>query len=97
MLTLTENASTVVKSLASRGGTGEEAGLRISSSGPESREYAVEVTPSPADADTVVEADGARVFLEPNAAISLDDKVLDADVSEQGNVRFSIADQAQPV
>jgi len=94
MLTLTENASTVVKSLASRGGTSEEAGLRISSSAPDSREYAVEVAASPADTDTIVETDGARVFLEPNAAFSLDDKVLDADVSEQGNVRFSIAEKA---
>ncbi|AYG05048.1 Fe-S cluster assembly protein HesB [Gryllotalpicola protaetiae] len=94
MLTLTENASTVVKTLASRGGTSEEAGLRISSAAPESREYAVEVAPQPADSDTVIEADGARVFLEPNAAISLDDKILDADVSEQGNVRFSIAEAA---
>ncbi|GAA4155806.1 iron-sulfur cluster biosynthesis family protein [Gryllotalpicola daejeonensis] len=93
MLTLTENASTVVKSLASRGGTSEDAGLRISSAAPDSREYAVEVAPQPADADTVLESDGARVFLDANAALSLDDKVLDADVSEQGNVRFSIAEQ----
>lgn len=93
MLTLTENASTVVKSLASRGGTSDGGGLRISSSAPESREYAVEVAPAPADADTVIESEGARVFLEPNAAESLDDKVLDADVNEQGNVRFSIASQ----
>lgn len=92
MLTLTENASTVVKTLASRGGAGDEAGLRISSTAPESSEYAVEVAPQPADADTVIESAGARVFLEPNAALSLDDKVLDADVSEQGNVRFSIAE-----
>lgn len=93
MLTMTENASAVVKSLASRGGTSDEAGLRISSTAPESREYAVEVAPSPAAADTVVENDGARVFLEPNAATSLDDKILDADVNEQGNVRFSIAER----
>jgi len=94
MLTMTENATTVVKTLASRGGTGDEGGLRISSSTPESREYAVEVAPGPAEADTIVEAEGARVFLEPNAATALDDKVLDADVSTEGNIRFSIAEQA---
>lgn len=92
MLTLTENASTVVKSLASRGGTSEEAGLRISSLGVESPEFAVEVAARPAELDTIVETDGARVFLEPNAAASLSDKVLDAEVSEQGNVRFSVAE-----
>lgn len=93
MLTLTENASTVVKTLANRGGTTEEGGLRISSAAADSREYAVEVAPGPADADTVVESDGARVFLEPNAAVALDDKVLDAEVNEAGNVRFSLATQ----
>jgi len=93
MLTMTENATTVVKTLASRGGTGTEGGLRISSAAPESREYAVEVTDGPAEADTVVEAEGARVFLEPNAASSLDDKILDADVSAEGGVRFSIVEQ----
>ena len=93
MLTMTENATTVVKTLAARGGTDAEGGLRISTSTPESREYAVEVTPGPAEADTVVEADGARVFLEPNAATALDDKILDADVSTEGNIRFSLAEQ----
>ncbi|WP_022880917.1 (Fe-S)-cluster assembly protein [Gryllotalpicola ginsengisoli] len=93
MLTLTENASTVVKTLTTRGGTSEEGGLRISSQDPASREYAVEVAPAPQSADTIVEEGGARVFLEPNAATSLDDKVLDADVSAEGNVRFSIAEQ----
>jgi Fe-S cluster assembly iron-binding protein IscA len=94
MLTMTENATTVVKTLAERGGAGAQSGLRISSSAPDSREYAVEVTPGPAESDTVVEAEGARVFLEPNAATALDDKVLDADVSTEGNIRFSIAEQA---
>ncbi len=93
MLTLTENASTVVKTLVTRGATSEEGGLRISSSTPDSREYAVEVAPAPIGADTIVEADGARVFLEPNAALSIDDKVLDADVSSEGSVRFSIGEQ----
>jgi len=93
MLTLTENASTVVKTLAHRGGTTEEGGLRISSAAADSREYAVEVTPGPAESDTVVEAGGARVFLEPNAAVALDDKVLDAEVNDAGNVRFSLAAQ----
>lgn len=93
MLTMTENATTVVKTLASRGGTSAEGGLRISTSAPESTEYAVEVTPGPAETDTVVEADGARVFLEPNAATALDDKILDADVSTEGNIRFSLAEQ----
>jgi hypothetical protein len=42
----------------------------------------------------VVEEQGARVFLEPEAAALLDDKVLDARV-EQNQVAFRIADQIE--
>lgn len=41
----------------------------------------------------MVESGGARVFLEETAAAALDDKILDADVNEQGAVRFSIGNQ----
>jgi len=40
----------------------------------------------------VIEGEGALVFLEPEAASLLDDKVLDARV-EQDQVAFTIADQ----
>jgi Fe-S cluster assembly iron-binding protein IscA len=41
----------------------------------------------------VIEEQDARVFLEPEAASLLDDKVLDATV-EENKVAFTIADQA---
>jgi iron-sulfur cluster assembly protein len=41
----------------------------------------------------VVEEDGARVFLEENAAVTLDDKILDAQVDDAGGVQFTIAVQ----
>ena len=47
----------------------------------------------PGDTDQVIEAAGARVFLEPNAAAYLDDKVLDAQVDEQGKARFTLGTQ----
>jgi Fe-S cluster assembly iron-binding protein IscA len=50
------------------------------------------VVPLPAEDDEVIEEQGARVFLEPEAAALLDDKVLDASV-EQNQVAFTIADQ----
>jgi hypothetical protein len=37
-----------------------------------------------------VESSGARVFLEENAAVVLSDKVLDAQVDDEGAVRFAI-------
>ncbi|WP_426622888.1 Fe-S cluster assembly protein HesB [Leifsonia sp. McL0607] len=89
MLTLTENASTIVKTLTEQAPE-EDAGLRISSSNPQNTAFAAAVTPTPEPADHVVESGGARLFLEPGAAVALDDKVLDAQVDDQGAVSFAI-------
>jgi iron-sulfur cluster assembly protein len=51
----------------------------------------VSVVLLPAEDDEVIEEQGARVFLEPEAAALLDDKVLDASV-EHNQVAFTIAD-----
>ncbi|MET0715022.1 MAG: Fe-S cluster assembly protein HesB [Mycetocola sp.] len=95
MLTLTENASTIVRTITTQSTGTEEGGLRISSPAPESADLAVAVAESPEPLDEVVEVAGARVFLEENAAASLGDKILDAQVDEDGAVRFAIADQSQ--
>jgi hypothetical protein len=42
----------------------------------------------------MIDEQGARVFLETEAASLLDDKVLDASV-EQDQVAFTIADQTE--
>jgi iron-sulfur cluster assembly protein len=54
--------------------------------------FKLSVVPVPAEDDEVIEEQGARIFLEPDAASLLDDKVLDAKL-EQNNVAFTIADQ----
>ena len=90
MLTLTENASTIVKTMAEQAPGADDAGLRISSTNPENSAFAVGVAAAPEPADQVVERDGARVFLEPNAALALDDKVLDAALDDRGSVSFAI-------
>ena len=54
--------------------------------------FQLSVVPVPAEDDEVIEEAGARVFLEPDAASLLDDKVLDAKL-EQNKVAFTIADQ----
>ena len=94
MLTLTENASTVVKSIVEQSGAEDQAGLRISQDSPDAPELQVVATDAPLPGDRVLEEDGARVFLEETAAVTLDDKVLDATVDEGGGVQFSIAPQA---
>lgn len=96
MLTLTENASTIVQDIneqivAQQGQP--DAALRISSEeGPEPS-FAVSAAEEPAATDQVVEQDGARVFLDETAQAKLDDKVLDASVDQGGNVSFALGFQ----
>lgn len=93
MLTLTENANTVVKTLLDQAPDNDQAGLRISQDAPDSPALHVIAAEAPQPGDQVVEEDGARVFLEETAAVTLDDKVLDAAVDDNGGVQFSIAIQ----
>ena len=90
MLTLTENASTVVKTIVDQSEASQEAGLRISQDTPDSPALHVIATDAPQPGDQVLEEDGARVFLEETAAETLDNKVLDAQVDDNGGVQFSI-------
>lgn len=93
MLTLTEDASTIVKTIASQTPGAEDGGLRISAMDSDNVDFALAVTPAPEPQDEVVERAGARVFLEENAAATLSDKVLDAQIDDEGAVRFAIGDQ----
>ena len=94
MLTLTENASTIVKTITLQTAGTEDAGLRISSPAVESTDLSVAVAASPEPTDAVVEVAGARIFVDENSATVLDDKILDAEVDEAGAVRFAIGTQA---
>jgi iron-sulfur cluster assembly protein len=96
MLVLTEAAAQAVRSLipAQQASTG--GGLRISSAVAQPQEpSALQVTtaPGPGQADQVIEAAGARVFIEPQASMYLADKVLDAETDAQGKARFSLGVQ----
>jgi Fe-S cluster assembly iron-binding protein IscA len=94
MLTLTENATTLVKSLTTQAVDSPEGGLRISSPEPNATTFSVAVAPAPqADDQVIIEGD-ARVFVEENASAALDDKVLDAQLDEQGAVHFQLGLQA---
>jgi Fe-S cluster assembly iron-binding protein IscA len=93
MLVLTEAAAEVVKSVTSAPQTPDGTGLRISSSASKPEDPgALQVTAAdrPDENDQVIEADGARVFLEPQAAAYLDDKVLDGQLDEQGKAHFTL-------
>jgi len=93
VLNLTENASTVVKNIVDHSGNDQEAGLRISQESADSPALNVMPTEAPLPGDQILEDKGARVFLEETAAVTLDDKILDAQVDESGEVQFSLGSQ----
>ena len=93
MLTLTDTASTVVKVIVERTPDSENAGLRIAADEVGAVDFKVGIAPAPEPTDTVVESDGAKVFLEENAAVALDGKILDAQVADDGSVQFALANQ----
>jgi Fe-S cluster assembly iron-binding protein IscA len=96
VLTLTENATTVVQAITEQNSQADGAGLRISHEGSDQNALAVAPAEAPEPGDTVVEKGPARIFLEQEAATSLDDKVLDASVDQAGAVQFSIGIQETP-
>ena len=91
MLTLTENASTVVKGIADQ--IPEATGLRITAGDAEAQSFDVAPVADAEPGDEVVEQQGATVYLDGNAADQLGDKVLDASVDQEGRVEFALAPQ----
>lgn len=90
MLTLTENATTIVKQMTEIPEAAETAGLRITEA---EAGFAVTATNQPEAGDQVVEQDGATVYLDTNAAEKLDAMVLDAGVDDTGAVQFGLVAQ----
>jgi iron-sulfur cluster assembly protein len=90
MLMLTENATRVIGALVDNPELPDSAGLRIVSA-PEG--LSVSPVAAPDDSDQVVEEANARVFLDADAAEVLEDKVLDAQVDDAGQVQFLLGTQ----
>jgi iron-sulfur cluster assembly protein len=96
MLVLTEAAAEVVKAITSTPDAPVEAGLRIASSAPkpgEAGDLQLTAAVGPNENDEVIDAAGAHVYLEPQAAAYLEDKVLDAQVDGDGKAHFSLGVQ----
>lgn len=93
MLTVTENAAEAIRRITTGPEVPESAGVRISAQGTDVESLSLAMTEGPAQGDQVVEASEATVYLESGAASLLDDKVLDARVSDQGEVQFLVAPQ----
>lgn len=92
MLTLTQTAAEAVKEIVARVPLAEDGGVRIRDAGGSSG-FELSVAPDPGPHDTVVIESGARVFLDETAAIALEDRVLDAELANDGSVRFALGNQ----
>lgn len=95
MLTLTDSAVTVIRSLTAQPEVADTGGLRIAPQPETPATLAVGFTPEPEMGDQVIESQGARVFLDPAAATALDDKVLDAEIDGNGDISFLLGLQAE--
>ncbi|MGH3655685.1 MAG: adhesin [Micromonosporaceae bacterium] len=94
MLTLTDNAVSVIRTLTSQPEVPDGSGLRIAADATDnSGGLTLSLATEPETGDKVVDNGGARLFLEETAANVLDDKALDADVDDQGKVSFQLAEQ----
>jgi iron-sulfur cluster assembly protein len=92
MLAITEEAAMAIDGIVTARELPEEAGVRLTlhTGGPDGegqREIRLDVVEAPQSGDEVLEE--APVFLEPEAAALLDDKLLDADTSGD-QVHFAV-------
>lgn len=95
VLTLTESAVQVIRTVTSQPELSPQTGLRIAtqSQTDEAGTLSLAVAEGPQAGDEIVEEQGARVYLEPDAATILDEMTLDASVDERGDVTFRLAEQ----
>ncbi|QSB15431.1 adhesin [Natronosporangium hydrolyticum] len=94
MLTVTDNAAAAIRSLTTQPDVPDGAGLRIATDA-SAGALQLSVSAGPHEGDQVVDESGARLFLDGDAALLLDDKALDATVDDQGSVQFALAEQPQ--
>jgi len=80
MLTVTEDAATLICTLIRDAQRSERSGLRIVVH-PNHHSLAMSLASGPSPADDIVETDEARVFLSPSASQRLDERTLRAALS----------------
>jgi iron-sulfur cluster assembly protein len=99
LLALTNSAVKAVKGIVSSSEQAPETGgLRVVADRAAGQaNFQLSVVAQPAENDEIVEEQGARLFLDPEAASLLEDKVLDVlDASvEQSQVAFTLADKVE--
>jgi iron-sulfur cluster assembly protein len=95
VLAITPTAAEAIKGVVSSSGLPDSSGLRIARP-PETDErgagFELSVAEAPEGDDHVIAEHGAQVFIEPQAADVLDDRLLDADMRDD-QVRFLLEPQ----
>jgi Fe-S cluster assembly iron-binding protein IscA len=97
VLAISEDAATAIRGIVRAPGVPEGAGLRITrevntdDEGAPRTDLRLSVVAQPEEGDEVLKEE--RVFVDPDAADLLDDKLLDADIVGD-DVRFSLDVQA---
>ena len=94
MLTLTTTAAEVVRTLVDQSDTPDSGGLRIAANadGIEGVSLELSLVGEPEATDETIEQSGATVYLDPDAAQLLADKLLDAQVAED-HVTFVLREE----
>ncbi|MER5703644.1 iron-sulfur cluster biosynthesis family protein [Micromonospora sp. NPDC002296] len=92
MLTMTDNAVLVIRDLAAQEDVAQDGGLRIAADA-DAGSLTIELVPQPAQGDQVVDTEGARIFLDSDAAELLSDTSVDASVDDEGIVQFGFTDK----
>lgn len=80
MLAISPSASEAIKGLVAASDLPPDGGVRISSHPEGPGIFQLSLAPEAAEADAVVEEQGATVFLDDEVAPLLDDKTLDAQI-----------------
>ena len=93
MLTLTDQAVSAIRDLTTRPGLPAETGLRIAPEDGGAGGLSLSLSDGPQAGDRVIEEADVQVFVQPDATAALDDKALDAQVSEDGKVSFLLQPQ----
>jgi Fe-S cluster assembly iron-binding protein IscA len=91
VLTLTDNARTAVQTLTSKAGLPDETGgLRIAQQ--DAGGFELALVPEPFPGDDVVTDGTSRVYVDPEASVTLADQRLDVEPAATGTL-FTLAPQ----
>jgi Fe-S cluster assembly iron-binding protein IscA len=91
MVTLTDNAVMAIQNLTGRPDIPVGAGLRMA---PDATggSLTLSLAAEPMEGDAIVEEAGALLFLDPDVAVALGDRTIDARTDPDGQLNFTVAE-----